>query len=71
MPAKQTFLVRRLANGTQFTVHAFSPDGAMRLFIAGYGPPIGEDYGVKVREQDGWYRFRVTGKGKGFRKLAG
>jgi len=69
MPAKQTYLIRRLADGTQRTVQAFSGRGAMQVFVAGYGPPVGEDFAVKVRGEDGWEHFRVTSGG--IRKLAG
>jgi hypothetical protein len=68
MPAKQTYLIRRMADGTQRTIIAQSPRGAMQLFVAGYGPPIGEDFGVKIRGEGGWEYFRVTSGG--IRKLA-
>lgn len=68
MPVKQTYLIRRIADGTQRTVVAQSERGAMVLFVAGYGPPVGEDFGVKVRGELGWTYFRRTKTG--IRKLA-
>jgi len=72
MPLKQTYLIRRMADGTQRTVIAQSYEGAMVLFVAGYGPPDGEDFGVKPRGEGDWEYYRRTNStDKGFRKLPG
>lgn len=68
MPAKQTYLIRRLIDGTQRTVIAMSPRGAMMLFVAEYGPPMGEEFAVKVRGEEGWTGFRI-GRGS-IRKIS-
>ena len=64
MPSMQAYLIRRLADGTMRTVQAQTTRGAMRYFVATYGPPIGEDFAVKEREGSSqWEVFRMTKNG--------
>jgi hypothetical protein len=58
------FLVRRLEDGTMRTVTARgSTRNAMRVFVARYGPPVGEVFGVKLRGEDEWSYFKTTSSG--------
>ena len=69
--ATTAYLVRRLADGTMRTVQSTSPKGAMRLFAASYGPPIGEGFAVKSRGgSDEWEVFQVTATGLRSRGVA-
>lgn len=64
MSKQQAYLIRRLEDGTMRTVQASNPRGAMRLFAASYGPPMGELYAVKARgEESAWEVFKVTSGG--------
>jgi hypothetical protein len=59
----RAFLVRRLEDGTMRTVQANTPRGAMQSFVAQYGPPIGEEFGVKERGSGDWEFYRVNSGG--------
>lgn len=64
----QLYLIRREADGTMRTVQATSTKGAMRVFVARYGPPSGEAFGVKLRGEGYWEYYSVTSRG--IRRLA-
>lgn len=58
------FIVWRIADGTMRTIVARgSEKNAMRTFVARYGPPVGEDFGVKRRGAGDWTYFRTTSRG--------
>jgi len=45
-------------------IEAQSVRGAMRLFVAKYGPPIGETFAVKLRlGTEDWTYYSVTKRG--------
>lgn len=71
MAAEQMFLVRRLEDGTTRTIvaRAETTRGAMRVFVALYGPRVGEDFAVKLRGEGDWDYFRTTSRG--LRQLTG
>jgi hypothetical protein len=63
-PAEELWLVQRVIDGTMRTIAARgSAKNAMRSFVARYGPPPGEDFGVKRRGDGGWTYFRTTSRG--------
>lgn len=69
MSVKQAYLIRRELDGTMRTTVAASTKGAMQRFVADYAPPLGEEFGVKVRGAGSWEFFSVTKVG--IRRLAG
>ena len=70
MGAHELYLIRREATGHMYTVEATSTKGAMRIFAARYGPPIGEAFRVKLREgmhrnpgEGDWEYYSITSRG--------
>jgi hypothetical protein len=59
------FLVRRLEDGSMRTVMArgTTTRHAMRVFVAKYGPPVGETFAVKLRLGSDWDYYRTTSSG--------
>jgi len=61
---RDLYLIRRIDDGTLRTLEAQSVRGAMRLFVAKYGPPIGETFAVKLRlGTEDWTYYSVTKRG--------
>ncbi len=71
MAKKVTYLIRRLAFGHQYTIHGFSPRGAMTEFFCRHpNPAVGEDFVIKERSSGDWIAtYRWLGQGS-FRKVA-
>lgn len=62
MPARETYLVQRVDDGTFRSVIGYSHRTAMKQFIADYRPPAGERFRVKPRGHGEWMEFKVESR---------